>query len=197
MAPWSVPKQSLVGRVEQRLPQHLALGRALPPSGEDDGDGDQGLGHRAAGDRGQVRPLASAYARACSYQVIISSSMVSASGRPVRIGPGLPAVHDPLHRDEQDHQSAAAAGPGLDHRVLSHCRTLRARKVLLRDQEVRVVKQLLRHAGRRLLRRHPAPRRPRPGGGPARARRSCRVNIALQGGRDIDARHSPRWSGTP
>jgi hypothetical protein len=110
---------------------------------------------------------------------------------------GLPAVHDPLHRDEQDHQSAAAAGPGLDHRVLSHCRTLRARKVLLRDQEVRVVKQLLRDAGRRLLRRHPAPRRPRPGGGPARARRSCRVNIASQGGRDIDARHPPRWSGTP
>jgi len=61
------------------------------------------------------------------------------------------------------------------HRVLSHCRTLRARKVLLRDQEVRVVKQLLRDAGRRLLGRHPAPRRPRPGGGPARARRSCRV----------------------
>jgi hypothetical protein len=28
--------------------------------------------------------LASAYPRACSYQVIISSSMVSASGRPVR-----------------------------------------------------------------------------------------------------------------
>jgi len=40
---------------------------------------------------------------------------------------------------------------------------------------VGIVKQLLRDAGRRLLRRHPAPRRPRPGGGPARARRSCRV----------------------
>jgi hypothetical protein len=110
---------------------------------------------------------------------------------------GLPAVHDPLHRDEQDHQSAAAAGPGLDHRVLSHCRPLRARKVLLRDQEVRVVKQLLRDAGRRLLRRHPAPRQPRPGGGPARARRSCRVNIASQGGRDIDARHPPAGQARP
>ena len=42
---------------EQRLPQHLGLGRAGLLGGEGGGDGDQGLGDRPAGDRGQVRPL--------------------------------------------------------------------------------------------------------------------------------------------
>jgi hypothetical protein len=33
---------------EQRLPQHLALGRTRLLGGEGDGDGDQGLGDRPA-----------------------------------------------------------------------------------------------------------------------------------------------------
>ena len=42
---------------EQRLPQHLAVGRARLLGREGDGDGDQGLGDRPAGDRGQVAPF--------------------------------------------------------------------------------------------------------------------------------------------
>ena len=42
---------------EQRPAQHPGLGRALLLRGQRDGDGDQGLGDRPAGDRGQARPL--------------------------------------------------------------------------------------------------------------------------------------------
>src|SRR6185503_6882654 len=42
---------------EQRLPQHLRVGGARLLRGEGDGDGDQGLGDRPAGDRGEVRPF--------------------------------------------------------------------------------------------------------------------------------------------
>ena len=42
---------------EQRLPQHLRLGGTRLLARKRDGDGDQGLGDRPAGDRGEVRPF--------------------------------------------------------------------------------------------------------------------------------------------
>jgi hypothetical protein len=68
---------------QQRPPQHLAFGCAALCDGERGGDGDQGFGDRAAGDRGQGRPLG----LGVGAGVLIPGHRVGA----VRLGAGLTA----------------------------------------------------------------------------------------------------------